>query len=133
MMRMKQMKTLRILYKENAEKYAEAYKTIFEEGVVQGSEYRKVARKERAAAKRCHEIFEALRHQQFLGEIEEFMLHESPYVRYLASAHCLFSNPELAEKTLEELIETKGHKIQMHALTTLKAWRKIPWTEDHYK
>lgn len=127
------MKTLKILYKENAEKYAVAYKTIFEDGVVQGLQYRKLARKERAAAKRCHEIFVALRAQNLLEEIEEFMLHESPYVRYLASADCLFSNTELAEKTLEDLIEISGPKIRVHALATLKAWRNIPWTEDRYK
>jgi hypothetical protein len=126
------MKTMREQYLENAEKYALAYKTIFEDNV-EGNEYKKFSRMETAAAKKCQAIFLTLRDSNRLSEIEDLMLHSNPYVRYISAAHGLYSNPQLAEKTLEELIETDGHKIRMHALSTLKAWRNIPWTEDRYK
>ncbi|MNE76460.1 hypothetical protein D3C80_1726980 [compost metagenome] len=70
-------------------------------------------------------------HQLF--QIEEFMAHENPSVRYLAAAHCLYSNSSAAESVLEELIESYSGEIRLSALTTLKACRNIPWTEDRYK
>jgi len=126
------MKSLQEKYLENAEKYAEAYKAIFEDEI-EGDEYKKCSRLEKKSSKKCHQIFEELQQSNSLNEIEEFMFHHNPYVRYLAASHCLFSNNETAEKVLENLIESKDHKIQMHALTSLKAWRKIPWTEERYK
>lgn len=126
------MKDLREKYIENAEKYAEAFKAIFEDNVV-GNEYKSYNRLEKAASKKCHEIFEILRSSNNLSEIEDFMEHKNPYVRYLAASHGLFHNSKLAEEVLENLIESQDHKIQMHALSGLKAWRKIPWTEDRYK
>ena len=109
-------------YLENALNYAEAFKAIFEDKV-EGKEYRRSSRKEKAGGKKCHEIFEVLREANRLAEIEEYMYNENPYVRYITSAYCLFSNPEIAEKTLEELIKTDDHEIQSHAWATLKGWR----------
>lgn len=126
------MKSLKEKYLENAEKYAVAFKAIFEDKVV-GNDYKKYSRFEKDASKKCHEIFESLRSSNNLVEIEGFMKHDNPYVRYLAASHGLFHNSKLAEEVLENLIETNNHKIQMHALGGLKAWRKIPWTEDRYK
>lgn len=119
-------------YLENALKYAAAFKAIFEDKV-EGEEYKRFSRMEKAAGKKCTELFLKLKQARQLFELEDFMLHENPYVRYLVSNHAIKSNPRLAEKTLEELIESKDHKIQMHALTSLKVWRNIPWTEDRYK
>lgn len=120
-------------YLENALKYAAAFKAIFEDEINVGKEYRRFSRMEKAAMRKCNELCLKLKHGGQLFELEDFMLHENPYVRYLASNHAIKSNPRLAEKTLEELIESKDHKIQMHALTSLKVWRNIPWTEDRYK
>jgi hypothetical protein len=127
------MKSLKEKYLESALKYAFAFKAIFEDSIMSGPEYKKLSRQEKAASKKCNEIFVLLKEKNELSEIEDLMFHENPYVRYLASAACLFQNPTIAEKTLEQLIESDNHKIRMHALTTLKAWRKIPWTEDRYK
>lgn len=129
----KNMKTLKENYLENALKYAKAFKAIFEDEINYGLRYRWFSRMEKAGGKKCQEIFEILRESNRLSELEGFMLHENPYVRYLAANDCIIVNQKLAEKTLEELIESKGHKIQMHALTSLKDWRNIPWTEDRYK
>lgn len=119
-------------YLENALKYATAFKAIFEDKV-EGEDYKRFSRMEKVGLQKCQEIFESLHKSNRLSEIEEHMFNENPYVRYLASAHGLFSNTRLAEETLENLIESNSHKIRMQALTTLKAWRNIPWTEDRYK
>ena len=127
------MKTLKENYLENALKYAKAFKAIFEDEINYGLRYRWFSRMEKTAVKKCEEIYLNLSALGQLFELEEFMFHENPYVRYLAANHCITVNQKLAEKTFEELIESKGHKIQMHALTSLKDWRNIPWTEDRYK
>lgn len=126
------MKSLQEKYLENAQNYAEAYKAIFEDEI-EGDEYKKYSRLEKKSSKKCHEIFEELRRLNRLNEIDDIMFNNNPYVRYLAASHCLFSDTQTAELVLEELIESKNHKIQMHALTSLKAWRNISWEEDRYK
>jgi len=79
---------------------------------------------EKSSMKKCHEIFEVLRESNRLAEIEEYMYNENPYVRYITSAYCLFlSTPQVAVKTLEELIKSDDHRIQSHAWATLKGWR----------
>lgn len=126
------MKTLKEKYQEYITNYAEAYKAIFEDKV-EGKEYAKYSRQEKTSGKKSGEVFAMLKAQNNANQIEEFMNHENPYVRYMAAVDSLTENPTKAEKVLEDLIESKNHKIQMHALSALKIWRKIPWTEDRYK
>jgi hypothetical protein len=126
------MKTLKEKYLEYGLKYSQAFKAIFEDKV-ENKDYRKFSNLEKRSSKKCHEIFEELKKLNRLNEIEDLMFHNDPYVRYIAASHCLFCNTKTAEKVLENLIETNDHKIQTHALMGLKAWRKIPWSEDRYK
>lgn len=127
------MKSLKEEYKHNAERYSDALNLIYSDDPIEKKLRSKNLRIEKSTLKKCQEIFIVLRETKNLFQIEEFMFHESPHIRCLSAAHCLYSNPDVAESVLEELIESYSGEIRLSALTTLKAWRNIPWTEDRYK
>lgn len=127
------MKSLKEEFKDNAEKYSEAVDLLFTQPPLEKKLRAKAQRIEKSSFKKCNDVCTILKETMNLFQIEEFMDHQSPHVRYLSAAYCLFSNTEVAEKTLENLIESHRGHIAMKALETLKAWRKIPWTEDRYK
>lgn len=60
-----------------------------------------------------------------LHEIEDLMFHENKYVRHLAATYSLVVNPELAEKTLKDLIELPvPNMVGVDASLSLEIWRK---------
>ncbi|MGV3610862.1 MAG: hypothetical protein ACO1N0_07935 [Fluviicola sp.] len=127
------MISLKEEFKKNAEKYSEAVDLLFTQPPLEQKLRAKAQRIEKSSFKKCNEVCTILKETTNLFQIEEFMDHQSPHVRYLSAAYCLYSDPEKAEKILEELIESYSGEIHLKALTTLKAWRNIPWAEDRYK
>ena len=90
-------------------------------------------KKANLAAKKCYDIFDDLRKVNKISELESFMSYEDPHVRCLAASCCLHSDSRTAGRVLEDLIESNAGEVSIHALTSLKEFRKIPWTEDRYK
>jgi len=119
-------------YLQSALRYSEATKALFDKQTPR-VEHSKLQKKANLEAKKCYDIFDDLRKENLISELEGFMSYEDPYIRVLAASCCLHSDCQTAERVLEELIELKVGEVSMHALTSLKAWRNIPWTEDRYK
>lgn len=126
------MKTEKEKFELSALKYAHFMKLVFESNWSE-IEKKKFQRSANQANKRCFDIFVELRKSQRISEIEEFMHHNDPFIRCLTAPLCLYSDPETAEKVLEDIIETSKGVLNIHALLALKAWRKIPLSEDRYK
>lgn len=126
------MMSKRDLYLKHALQYAHAVKALYDDKI-EVIELKKLQKKANLEAKKCYDIFDDLRKSNKIHELEDLMFHEDPHVRYLAASCCLYSDSITAEKVLEDLIESHEGEIRMSALTSLKPWRNIPWTEDRYK
>ena len=122
----------RDLYLKHALQYAHAVNALYDDKI-ERSEHKKWQKTTNQEAKKCYDIFDDLRKSNKIYELEDLMFHEDPHVRCLSASCCLHSDSQTAEKVLEELIESYNGEIGMSALTSLKVWRGVPWTEDRYK
>jgi len=112
-------------YLELALKYASFEKQGFETIPVIKSELSKNVRKANAARDKLDKLCKQAKDEGYLNEINEFMSHEDKYVRCVTAMYCLFTNPEVAEKVLEQLLELpKPNPVGVQAFTILEVWRK---------
>lgn len=126
------MKTEKEKFEDSALKYAHFMKLVFESDCSENDK-KKFQKSANQVHKKCFDIFDTLLKSERISEIDEFMHHKDPYIRCLTAPLCLYSDPVTAEKVLEEIIETKTGVLNIHASLALKAWRKIPLSEERYR
>jgi hypothetical protein len=109
---------------KRAIKYAEAKEEVFDKENSQKdrSKYLRIANKMLGEIK---EIYRHAYHNNELKEIEEFMFHENKYIRCIAATYSLLSNPELAEKVLNDLLKLPAPNwVGPDARLSLEIWKK---------
>ncbi len=117
------------LFKENylklALQYASYQKQGFETTLVVKSELAKFVRKSNAVRDKLDKLCTEAKDEGNLNEINDFMFHEDKYIRCLTAMYCLFTNPEVAKKVLDELMELpKPNPAGTQAFTILEVWKK---------
>ncbi|MNE32163.1 hypothetical protein D3C87_22570 [compost metagenome] len=112
-------------YLELVLQYALHQKQGFETEPVIQSELTKCVRKANAVRDKLDKLCEQAKNEGCLNEINDFMFHEDKYVRSLTGMYCLFTNPEVAEKVLQDIVDlpVPNHAAPL-AFTTLEVWKK---------
>ena len=119
------MNSFKEQYLELALKYASFEKQGFETTPVVKSEVTKNVRKANAMRDKLDKICKLAKDEGYLNDINEFMSHEDKYIRCVTAMYCLFTDPNMAEKVLEELLELpKPNRVGANAFTILEVWKK---------
>lgn len=112
-------------YLELALQYASYEKQGFETIPVVKSVIAKSVRKANAMRDKLDKLCKKAKEEGYLHEINDLMFHEDKYVRCVTAMYCLFTNPEVAEKVLEKLMELpKPNAAGAQAFTILEVWKK---------
>jgi len=105
--------------------YASFEKQAFEATAITKSEISKYVRKANAIRDKLDKLCEQANDEGCLNVINEFMFHEDKYIRCVTAMYCLFTNPTVAEKVLEDLLELpKPNRAGAQAFTILEVWKK---------
>lgn len=119
------MNSFKEKYFELVLQYASFQKQGFEVTPVIKSEVTKYVRKSNAVRDKINKLCKQAKDEGNLNEINNFMFHEDKYIRSLTGMYCLFTNPEVAEKVLQDIVNlpVPNHAAPL-AFTTLEVWKK---------
>ncbi|WP_300667123.1 hypothetical protein [Fluviicola sp.] len=119
------MNSFKEKYFELVLQYASFQRQGFETTPVVKSELAKYVRKSNAVRDKISALCKQAKDEGYLNDINEFMFHEDKYVRCLSAMYCLFTDPKVAEKVLEEIdnLPVPNHAAPL-AFTTLEVWKK---------